>query len=113
MLSKRKEYHVDCHAAKAAKFFLHINPNMRIIIPAAMMAKGYSDEESKNRTLKMQVCWEVEKIRGLDPPRPPKTVAAAAMALLTLSPAPNATRVTLATITPNATLALAELARGW
>jgi hypothetical protein len=65
MPSKRKEYHVDCGAAKAAKFFLmcksHINPDMRINIPAAMMAKGYSDEESKNRTLQMQVHREVEK----------------------------------------------------
>ncbi len=46
-----------------------------------MMAKEYSDEESKNRTLQMQVCWEVEKVRGLDPPRPPEAVAAAATAL--------------------------------
>ena len=68
MSSKRKEYHVDCHAAKAAKFFSHINPDMRIKIPAAMMAKGYYNEESKNRTLQMQVRREVEKIRGLDPP---------------------------------------------
>jgi hypothetical protein len=75
MLSNRKEYHVDCGAAKAAKFFLmcksHINPDMRIKIPAAMMAKEYSDKESKNRTLQMQVRREVEKIRGLDPPHPP------------------------------------------
>ncbi len=48
----------------------HIDPDMRIKIPAAMMAKGYSDEESKNRTLQMQVRREVEKIRGLDPPPP-------------------------------------------
>jgi hypothetical protein len=117
MLSKRKEYHVDCHAAKAAKFFLmcesHINPDMRIKIPAAMMAKGYSNEESKNRTLQMQVRREVENIRGLDHPHPPKAVAAAATALLTHSAPPNATRVTLATITPNALSALAESARGW
>ncbi len=117
MSSKRKEYHVDCHAAKAAKFFLmcesHINPDMRIKIPAAMMAKGYSDEESKNRMLQMQVPREVEKIRGLDPPRPPKAVAAAAMALLTLLAPLNATRVTLATITPDAPFASAELAGGW
>ena len=75
MLSKRKDYHVDHRAAKAAKFFLmcksHINPDMRIKIPAAMMAKEYSDKESKNRTLQMQVRREVEKIRGLDPPHPP------------------------------------------
>jgi hypothetical protein len=73
--SKRKEYHVDCGAAKAARFFLmcksHINPDTRIKIPAAMMAKRYSDEESKNRRLQMQVRREVEKNRGLDPPCPP------------------------------------------
>ncbi len=78
-----------------------------------MMAKGYSDKESKNRTLQMQVRQEEEKIRGLDPPCPPKAVVTAAMAVLTLSAPLNATRVTLATITPNAPLALAESARGW
>jgi hypothetical protein len=77
MSSKRKEYHDICGATKAAKFFSmcksHINPDMRIKIPAAMMAKGYSMsmEESKNRMLQMQVRREVEKIRGLDPPCPP------------------------------------------
>jgi hypothetical protein len=68
----KKEYPVDRRAAKAAKFFLicksHIDPDMRIKIPAVMMAKGYSNKESKNRTLQMQVRREVEKIRGLDPP---------------------------------------------
>jgi hypothetical protein len=78
-----------------------------------MMAKGYSDEESKNRTRQMQIRREVEKIRGLDPPRPPEAVAAAAMALLTLLAHLNMTRVTLATTTPNVPLALAELAGGW
>ncbi len=67
MSSKRKKYHVDCHAAKAAKFFFmcksRINPDMRIKIPAAMMQKGYSNKESKNRMLQMQVHREVEKIR--------------------------------------------------
>jgi hypothetical protein len=61
----------------------------------------------------MLECWEVEKIRGLDPPRPPEAVAAAAMALLTLLAPPNSTGVTLAMITPDAPLALAELAGGW
>jgi hypothetical protein len=78
-----------------------------------MMAKGHSDKESKNRMLQMQVRREVEKIRGLNPPRPPEAVAAAAMALLTLLAPPNATRVTLATITPDAPLTLAESAGGW
>jgi hypothetical protein len=117
MSSQIKEYYVDCHAAKAAKFFLmcksHINPDMRIKLPAAMMAKGYSDKESKNRMLQMQICREVEKIRGLDPPHPPEAVATAATALLTLSSPPNVTRLTLATISPDAPLALAELAGGW
>jgi hypothetical protein len=76
MSSKRKEYLVDCGALKAAKFFLmcksHINPDMRIKIPAAMIAKGYSNEESKNRMLQMQVRREVKKIRVLDPPRLPR-----------------------------------------
>ncbi len=92
---------------------MHIDPDMRIKNPAAMMAKGYSGEESKNRTLQMQVCREVEKIRGLDPPHPPEAAAAAATALLTLSAPSNATRVTLARITPNAPLALAKSAGGW
>jgi hypothetical protein len=72
MSSKRKEYHVDCHAVKADKFCLmcenHIYPEMRVKIPAVMIAKGYSNKEYKNRTLQMQVHREVEKIRGLDPP---------------------------------------------
>ncbi len=116
MSSKRKKYHVDCCAAKVAKFFLmcksHIYPDMRIKNPAAMMAKEFSDEESKNRTLQMQVRREVEKIRGLDPPRPPEAVAVAATALLTLLAPLNATRGTLAMITPDAPLASAESARG-
>ncbi len=78
-----------------------------------MMAKGYSNKESKNRMLQMQVHLEGEKIRGLVPPPPPEAVAEAATALLTLSAPPNATIVTLATITPDAPLALAESARGW
>jgi hypothetical protein len=48
----------------------HINPDMRIKIPAAMMAKGYSNEESKNRTLQMQVLQEVEKNQGIGSPLP-------------------------------------------
>ncbi len=78
-----------------------------------MMAKGYSDEESKNRTRQMQVRREVEKIRGLDPPCSPEAVAVAAMALLTLLAHLNMTRVTLAMITPYVPLTLAESAGGW
>ncbi len=78
-----------------------------------MMTKGYSNKESKNRMLQMQVRREVEKIRGLDPPRPPEAVAAAVTALLTFLAPPNVMSVTLATITPDAPLALAESAGGW
>jgi hypothetical protein len=86
MSSKRKEYHVDPCAAKAAKFFLvcesHINPAMRVEIPAAMMAKGYSNEKSKNRMLQMQIHGEVEKSEDWIP-LPPNAVATTAKALLT------------------------------
>jgi hypothetical protein len=69
---------------KASKFFFvcerHMVPDMRVKIPAAMMVKGYPNKESKNRMLQIQVCREVKKIRGLDPPCPYKAVAAAATA---------------------------------
>ena len=85
MSSKRKEYHVDHHAAKVAEFFFvcesHINPGMRVKIPAAMMAKGYSNKESKNWTLQMQVYREVEN-QGIGSPPPPKAVAVAALRCL-------------------------------
>ncbi len=61
----------------------------------------------------MQVCRVVEKIRGLDHPHPPEAGAVAVTALLTLPAPPKATRVSLATITPDAPLALAESAGGW
>jgi hypothetical protein len=52
-VTKKKGVHVDCCAVNATKFFLmcesHINPDMRVKIPDAMMAKGYSNKESKNR----------------------------------------------------------------
>ena len=60
VMLRRRQFFLMCES--------HIDPDMRIKIPAAMMAKGYSDEESKNRTLQMQVRREVEKIRGLDLP---------------------------------------------
>ncbi len=91
----------------------HTDPDMGIKIPAAMMTKGYSNEESKNRTLQMQICRGVKKIRGLDPPRPPKAVVAAATALLTLLAPPNAARITLTMITPDTPLTLAESTVGW
>jgi hypothetical protein len=65
---------VDRCAAKGAKFFLvcesYIDPDMRVKIPAAMIAKGYSNEEPKNKTLQMQVCQEVENSGNWIPPSP-------------------------------------------
>jgi hypothetical protein len=44
MSSKRREYHVDCRAKKAANFFVacDLNPETRVKIPDAMRIKGYS-----------------------------------------------------------------------
>lgn len=66
-----------------------------------MRAKGYSDEESKDKTLQMQVRREIEKFKGWDPPRPPEAAAEAATMLLALSAPSNTTnRRAIATITP-------------
>jgi hypothetical protein len=52
MSSKRKENCIDAHAKPVAKFFLRCkhnsDPKMRVKFPAAMKAKGYSKEESKD-----------------------------------------------------------------
>jgi hypothetical protein len=99
MFSKRKEYHVDSCAKYAAIF--QPNPATFLKIPSVMRAKEYSDEESKDKTLQMQVCREIEKIKVWDPPRPPEAAAEAATMLLALSAPSNATnRRAIATITP-------------
>jgi hypothetical protein len=52
MSSVRKEYCIDARAKPAAKFFLgcerNPDPEIRVKFPAAMKAKGYSEEESKD-----------------------------------------------------------------
>jgi hypothetical protein len=50
MSSKRKEYKVDDRAKKVALFFLacEANSDTRVLIPAAMRAKGYLDVEAKD-----------------------------------------------------------------
>jgi hypothetical protein len=47
MTLKRREYHVDCCAKKAAIFFVACeqNPATRVKIPDAMRIKGYSPSE--------------------------------------------------------------------
>jgi hypothetical protein len=55
MSSKKKEYCIDARAKPAAKFFMRCerdpDPKMRVKFPAAMKAKGYSKEESKDQIL--------------------------------------------------------------
>jgi hypothetical protein len=48
MSSKRREYHVDRRAKKAALFFLacDANPDTRVNIPDSMRIKGYSISEA-------------------------------------------------------------------
>jgi hypothetical protein len=102
MSLKRKESHVDSRAKNGAIFFVVCEPNPAtfVKISSAMRAKGYSDKESKDKTMQMQVRREIGKIKGGDPTRPPEAAAEAAKTLLTLSTPSNATnRRALATIT--------------
>jgi hypothetical protein len=48
MTSRRREYHVDCCAKKAAIFFVACEPNTatRVEIPNAMRIRGYSQSEA-------------------------------------------------------------------
>ncbi len=70
MTSKRREYHVDCHAKKAAIFFMACEPNpaTTVKIPEAMKIEGLSEAETANRTLQQQVSYEADKIKGGDVP---------------------------------------------
>jgi hypothetical protein len=58
MTLKRREYHVDCRAKKAAIFCVACeqNPATRVKILDAMRIKGYSPSEAANQVLQMQVC---------------------------------------------------------
>ncbi len=66
MTSRRRKYHVDCRAKKAAIFFVACEPNTatRVKIPNAMKIRGYSQSEAADRALQMQVRREAEKIKG-------------------------------------------------
>lgn len=103
-MSKRREYHVDLRAKKAATFFVACDANsdtrVRVKIPDAMRAKGYSDSEAADRSLQQQVRREADKIKGEAIPVPPAPAAAAASALMALSATTNVGRPALRTITP-------------
>ncbi len=66
MSSKRKEYHVHSRAKHAAISFVACEPNPTtfIKIPSAMRAKWYSDKETENKTMQMQVHREIGKARA-------------------------------------------------
>ena len=87
MSLKRREYHVDCRAKKAALFFLacEANPATRLSIPAAMRAKGYLDVEAMDRILVQQVRRESQKKAPKDPPRPESAAASSLLALATVA----------------------------
>ncbi len=110
MSSNRKAYGIDPRAAKAAKLFHFCarssDHDITLSYPAAMRAKGYSDPESKDRTLLMQVRRIAEKLSPPSSSGPPVAAAAAATALLALAAPPtNAKKHPLATISPNIPLA--------
>ncbi len=76
MPSRRREYHVDCRAKKAAIFFVACEPNTatRVKILDAMRIRGYSQSEAVDPALQMQVRCEAEKIKGEAIPGPPADV---------------------------------------
>jgi hypothetical protein len=102
MTLRRREYHVDCPAKKAAIFFVACEPNTatRDKILDAMRIRGHSINEAADRALQMQVPCEAEKIKGEAIPGPPDPEAAAVSVLLSLSTTSNVGRVALAAITP-------------
>ena len=112
MSSNRKEYGVDLRAAKAAKLFhfcaRNSDPNVKLSYPATIRAKGYSDQESEDRTLQMQVRRIAENLSPPSSSDPPVAAAAAATALLALAPPLNARKHPLTTISPNSPLAAIE-----
>jgi hypothetical protein len=99
MSSKRREYKVDDRTKKAAVFFqaCEANPDTRLLIPAAMRAKGYADNEAADQILVQQVRHESQKKTPKDTPCPE---SAAALSLLALSTTANMGRAALMTITP-------------
>ncbi len=102
MTSRRREYHVDCRAKKAAIFFVACEQNTatRVKISNAMRIRGYSQSKAANQALQMQVRCEAEKIKGDAIPGPPAPEATTVSALLSLLTTANVARVALAAITP-------------
>jgi hypothetical protein len=65
MSLKRKEYKVDDHAEKAARFFVacKVNPATKVKVTEAMRVRGYSNHESADLMLQMQVRCMLQRNR--------------------------------------------------
>ncbi len=63
---KRKEDKVDDCTEKAAHFFItcKANPATKVKVTEAMLMRGYSDRESADLMLQMQVHHMIQKIKG-------------------------------------------------
>ena len=107
MSSKRKGKKEDSRIAKAARFFLvceqNPDPAVKVNILQAMRLWGYSNKETLNRTLQMQVRWAVKALKGEDtaahPPAANPAAAAATALLALLGGAMNPLRGVLSNIT--------------
>jgi hypothetical protein len=67
MSLKRKESHVDSRAKNGAIFFVVCEPNPAtfVKISSAMQAKGYSDKESKDKTMQMRKLGSTLEVSAL------------------------------------------------
>jgi len=97
MSSGKRKNGADARAKKAALLFVacerNPDPTGRLSIPNVLRVKGYSEDETVNRTLQMQVRREVKKLKGNS------SASAAATAMIMLS----TTMTTITTTTSTAT----------
>jgi hypothetical protein len=66
----------DKRASNATKFFVACSKNAatKILLPAAMRAKGYSDVESNNKTLLKQANSRLQTLKRLRRPMCPQAL---------------------------------------
>jgi hypothetical protein len=112
MSSNQKEYGADLRAAKAAKLFhfcaRNFDPDVKLSYSAAIRAKWYSYQESKDQTLQMQIHRIVKKLSPPSSSDPPVAVSAAATALLALAAPLNARKHPFTTISLHIPLAAVD-----
>ncbi len=101
MSSGKQKNEADAHAKKAALICVACerNPYLtdRLSIPNVLRVKGYSENKAINCTLQMQVCREVEKLKGNS------SASAAATAIIMLS-TPTTIKTTKTTATTISTI---------